>query len=495
MRAHTRILLLAVIGAALFIPPATKPLTPQVYALDGSTHEPVQVPPKFAHVTEPDREDVHALAFFDDLSYAAAAANTHGAPALVLGLLVFIVLVSLWTCGFRACGRRILLFLALAVPSVVALFYNSGHLPGRVIALGPEATAWAPASLHTQTDRSTGLLSPAELVKWHIERGFRVLNVSDKDTDEGGREAIRYAQDELHLSPAAFLILAGEEYHGHPDLVLVNIRQSFKPNGIPKAELVRRVHEEGGAVFLAHPWSKLDEPLETAIAWGLDGIELVNGVIYGGVNRVAAARAHKKAMVGTIDYKFGPHVTAMTLIPQNLASSPAGVVKALRTAQTRVLFAIPGGEISGEMWKSRPSWYVGAQDGLRELYRAPRSRRLVWFLWIVFISVLWRAGTYKQVAPERAAQWRCLFYVCSALEMASVAALSWQFRESMGTIPVPVLIGFNALIAVPLLASAHALSLCVPGDAAAAVDSAPVSPEASDADDEESAGATESAPE
>ena len=462
MKAYKRALLLAVIGAAILIPPATNIPTPEVFALDASTHEPVSVPAGFAHVIEPDRDSVHALALFDDLSYAAAAAGIQGAPAIVLGLLLLIVLVSLWTCGCTACGRRVLLFLGLAVPAGLALLYNSGHLPGRTIALGPEATSWVPASLHTQTDRSTGLFSAGDLVNWHIRRGFRVLCVSDKDTDEGGRAAIRHVREKLKLAPAAFLVVAGEEYHGHPDLVFVNVKRSFTPDRRPKAEVIKEVQDEGGAVILAHPWSKLDAPFETALSWGLDAVEIVNGVIYGGVNRVAATRANQKAMVGTIDYKYGPHVTALTLIPQKYATTPEGVVKALRTAQTRVLFAIPGGEISGEHWKSRPHWLVGAQSGLQELYRAPRPRRAVWFAWIVVVAVLWRLGTYKQVAPEKRARWRLLFYVCCALEFVSMGALGWQFRESIGTIPVPMLICFNALVAVPLLASAHALSLSDP---------------------------------
>ena len=53
---------------------------------------------------------------------------------------------------------------------------------------------------------------------------------------------------------------------------------------------------------------------------------------------------------------------------------------------------------------------------------------------------------------------RILLLVCCAVELVLPLGLSWQVREILGTVPVIVLLGAAAVVAVPLLAATHALA-------------------------------------
>ena len=53
---------------------------------------------------------------------------------------------------------------------------------------------------------------------------------------------------------------------------------------------------------------------------------------------------------------------------------------------------------------------------------------------------------------------RAVFISCFVLELVIPAALSWQVRNMIGTIPVRYLLAAAGLVAVPLLAASHALA-------------------------------------
>ena len=74
----------AAFALAIFLPESSASRRPDLFVVDG--HDaPKPCSPEFAHVVLPDRSRVHLLAFFDDLSYAAAAGGWAGC-AMLLGL-------------------------------------------------------------------------------------------------------------------------------------------------------------------------------------------------------------------------------------------------------------------------------------------------------------------------------------------------------------------------------------------------------------------------
>ncbi|MHC4818498.1 MAG: PHP domain-containing protein [Planctomycetota bacterium] len=453
------------IAAAVLIPSRQDPGYLELRCIDGASGRDEECRDDFAHVVLPDRDKITPWALPQDLAYAAAAAGPEGCAWLLVCLAVVALIMGLWSRGLLGGVRRMMLVLALGIPLCFALFYGSCFLEGRQIRLGPDAVdEYVICSLHSQTDRTTGLLSPPNVVRWHFQRGFRVLNVSDRDEIGAGQEAVAFANSKGFVPK--MLVLVGEEWHAHPDLVLVNVKRARLAHRLDDdalKETVEDVRREGGLVFVAHPWSKLEpRSLDTMFLAGVDGAEIVNGVIHGGSLVIEAARRHKKALVGVLDYKYGPHVNAVTLLKMSRARTPAGVVAAVRERDTKVLFAVPGGTTTGAAYEAADLGVTGAAAGLRALLETPRSRRATWLVWLALIAGLWWLTTREPEGgarrPLSRRQARVMFVVCCLIEYALPAGASWEARAVVGTIPVMALLGIAAIVAVPLLAAAHTLA-------------------------------------
>ncbi|MHC4971316.1 MAG: PHP domain-containing protein [Planctomycetota bacterium] len=466
VRRRTALLVASVgIAAAVLIPAQQDAEYLELRCIDGVTGRDEECSRELAHVVVPDRSRISPWALPLDLAYAAAAAGPEGCGWLLVGLAAVALVMGLWNRGLLGGVRRMMLVFALGVPLCLALFYGSCFLDGRQIRLGPEAVdEYVICSLHSQTDRTTGLLSPANVVRWHFQRGFRVLNVSDRDEIRAGREAVEFARREGFDPP--MLVLVGEEWHAHPDLVLLNVKRARLSRRLDDDDLketVKDVRREGGLVFVAHPWSKLEpRSLDSMFLAGVDGAEIVNGVIHGGSLVIEAARRHKKALVGVIDYKYGPHVNAVTLLKMSRSRTPAGVVAAVRERDTKVLFAVPGGTTTGAAYEAADLGVTGAAAGLHALFETPRSRRATWLVWLALLAGLWWLTTREPEGgarrPLSRRQARVMFIVCCLIEYALPAGASWEVRAVVGTIPVVALLGVAAVVAVPLLAAAHTLA-------------------------------------
>ena len=471
MKIRSLLLSCAVLAAACFLPPVREPVRPEVRRIDpGGADAPC--PRGEAHVEMPSRERPTPLAPLHDLAYAAAEAGPEGCVWLLGAAVALAVLRGLWSQGIRGAFRRGLLAASLGAPMCLALLYASCFLDGRTIRLGPDLADYVPASLHVHTDVSTGLLSPKDVVIWHAKRGFRVLNVTDKNSIQGGVRAREAVRDLGPLTPP-LVVTVGDEWHTNPDIVFVNVTQ--EPPAIPPpakepreheerlrrlAQVAAAVHAEGGALFLAHPWSKVpgEMSLEQIFDAGLDGVEVVNGVIHGGDGRTRAAVAAGKSLFGVIDYKFGPHVTAITLLDAQLARTPRGVADAVRDGKKLVLYAIPGGHRSAAEWKAARVGLRGAIDGLDSLREAPRARRAIWFAWGALSLVLWWITTRGDKGLGLAAS-RTLFVGCAVAELALLLFLWDRVRVAVGTVPVPLLLIGAAVLSVPLLVASHSLAL------------------------------------
>jgi len=452
------LLLILLLGAGLYFAPEVLPQRVDVRMIDEAGTD-APCPPSFAYIEQPNRNPLTPLAMLHDFAYAAAAAGPLGSLVL-LGLVALLPLVlGLWFRGFRCALRRLLLTFALGIPLLVGLMYTSCLIEGRTIRLGPAAVnLYVPASLHTQTNRGTGLLSPLQLVRWHFQRDFRVLNVSDRNDNRPGLEAKEAAMAE-GFAPT-LLVLAGEEWHAAPDLVLVHTRQSWGPRKLGIEAVLDGVRGQGGASFVAHPWSKMTTySLKDVIDAGVDGLEVINGVIHGGSHIIEKARKYERALLGVSDYKFGPHVNALTLLPKRLGRSPRGVVTALRERQTRVLYAVPGGTRTPAEYEAVTRALVDAVAGLRSLFETPSARRATWLAWLAgFLILWWVAARSPRRGPGSDRLWRTVFLLCCVIEFALPFALSWQAREVLGPVSVPVILTAAAIVAVPLLVATRALS-------------------------------------
>jgi len=459
MKLRGLLLFLAILAAAVFLPPVGEARRVRLRLIDPGGRD-LPCPARFAHVEAPPRVQASPVSPLSDFAYAAAAAGPEGCAWALGGILVLVFAVGLWARGLRGALRRTVLACALGVPLCLGLLYASCFLRGRMIRLGPEGVAFTPANFGARTDRGAGLLSPENVVRWHAERGFTVVNVADRDTLAGVEPARRFAREQA----AGLLVLTGEELTTSPPLLLVNAGLSAPGETVPPLEsLAAQVHAAGGALILEHPWDHVpaDRSLEDLLGAGIDGMEIVNGVIHGGRRRLETARAQQRALVGAFDVRYGPHVNAVTLLPQELAATPEGVVTALRRGDTRVLYAVPGGVMSGEEWKAAELGITGAAAGFEALRECPRSRRAIWYVWIGGAAFLWwmttrPRGEVRGGLGPRAA--RVLFGVCAALELVLPVAVHWEVRALIGTIPMWLLLGLAGMLAVPLLAATHALA-------------------------------------
>ncbi|MGQ0613349.1 MAG: PHP domain-containing protein [Planctomycetaceae bacterium] len=451
------LLLLAALALALLLLPPLEVWSIEVRRIDADGTERA-CPPEFATLVLPERESPRIDALFVDLCYAADAAGPDGCATLVAALALLALLTGLFGRGVRAGARRLLLVVALSCPAVLALLYASCFQEGRRLELGPAARGFVQANLHAHTDRSTGLLPARDVARWHWSRGIRVLCVTDKNNHQSSLEAIQAAAA-LQADPP-FLVLPGEEYQGDAHVVLVNAKRTFRPDRDSLAATLAEVREGGGATILAHPWYgiRLPPPFERMLEQGIDGMEVVNRVVQAGMQMTSAAVRGKKSLLGALDFKYGPHVTAVTLLTSRDAASAEGVVDALRNARTLALFAVPGGSMASSSFEAQPLWLNGARRGLRSLAETPRPRRLVWLASLAAILALWRLATRRRSPPSRPRAWRALFLLCCGAQFLLLGLVSWQVREALGTLPVRLLLAAGAVAALPLLASLHALS-------------------------------------
>jgi hypothetical protein len=317
------------------------------------------------------------------------------------------------------------------------------------------------ANLNTKTYFSTGVMSPEQLRDWHVRHKVDVLNVSDRDQIEGARRAANYNFERPAAPPMT--VTVGQEWHAHPDLVLVHTDRLWHGSDDARDSIIEGVHRFGGAAVVAHPWSRMtDTTLADQYARGVDGVELVNGVIYGGQGIIQTSqRAEpKRALLGVTDPKFGPNLYAVTLIPRAYASSPRRVATALRLGLTEVLYAVPGGAVSAAERSANPLQMMGLLPALRTLFETPRPRRVVWLVTMIAMLGLWWLSIRGVHTPRLGRGWaRLLFWGSGFILAASPLGLQWQLRAAIGPIPVPAILLAVVPFAVVLLATSHHLAL------------------------------------
>jgi len=441
---------LGLFALAIFLPPVFDRRPVDLRLVDEAGND-TSCPPAFALVEQPERDRIVWNALLLDLAYAAADAGAEGCAVLVGAAAFSALVLGLW-CGGLRCGlRRVVVTLALGAPLCVGLVYASCFLPGRSIRLGPEAAAFVPVSLHAQTNHSTGLLSPRDLWRWHYVRGFGVLNVCDRNAVDGALETVERGRAQAATPP--MVVLVGSEWTGDPDLVLVHVTRPHSVS-LPFASVIADVEREGGCAFVAHPWSDHSRPLEEVLAGGAAGAELVNAHIHGGAAVTEPCRRLGKAQLGVLDYKFGPHVTALTLLPADAAGSASGVVAAIRRRLARILYAVPGGTLSSASYGAGMVESSGTWAGVRWLLETRRSRRGVWFVTLAMLALLWRIGARRSPGKAIGVRAARAMLLGSALLLAgTMAGLSWQVRARFGPIPVEAVLGIATLLALPLLAA------------------------------------------
>jgi len=184
--------------------------------------------------------------------------------------------------------------------------------------------------LHNHTVFSAdGLLAPAALLRRAKARGIDCIAVTDHNTVRGALEAAALAEADQSL-PRVIPGIEVSTLDG--EIIGLYVREDI-PSGLPVVEAVRRIREQGGLVYLPHPFDMLrrgaiSRAERTHAAELSDIIEVVNGRSLGPRSALKAKRlarrlgkpggagsdAHRKAEVGTAVVRIETYPTRDTLV-------------------------------------------------------------------------------------------------------------------------------------------------------------------------------------
>jgi predicted metal-dependent phosphoesterase TrpH len=203
--------------------------------------------------------------------------------------------------------------------------------------------------LHSHTNVSDGLLSPAQLVAWSIANGYDGLVVSDHNT-LAGFEAVKEAA--ARLDPT-FVVIPGIEFTSlRAHMNLIGVRTPTKrpnllwPSKQTIKEAIDHAHAEGGVVQLNHPaWYPYkilkSLPREWWMAQGIDGWEVYNGFGFTDEEAVGFIKQHEADRVmfasgGTDVHDPAKHHRMYTEV-LTTDRTVNGVIEALKAGKTRAI--------------------------------------------------------------------------------------------------------------------------------------------------------------
>jgi predicted metal-dependent phosphoesterase TrpH len=170
------------------------------------------------------------------------------------------------------------------------------------------------------------------VVRVAAERGLTHLAITDHDRIDGAL-AVRDS------APAGLTVIVGQEVRTSAgDLIALFVEQPI-PSGLAPAEAARRIHDQGGAVGLAHPYDRFragagrpgwEDELELLLPL-LDYVETWNArLMLGDGNRRAAelALAHGLPGVAVSD----AHTLIEVGVSYTIVDGPLGSATELRAA-------------------------------------------------------------------------------------------------------------------------------------------------------------------
>ena len=216
--------------------------------------------------------------------------------------------------------------------------------------------------LHCHTAASfDSLARPAAVVRAAAARGLTHLAITDHGTLDGALEARDQA-------PEGLTVLVGEEIRTlEGDLIGVFLSRAI-PNGLPAAEAVAAIREQGGLVGIAHPFDRFRGSVGrretvTALARTADWIEAWNArLIVGDGNTRAAELAASLGLPGVAvsDAHTTVEVGVASTILRGDPSTPDGLRAALAGSR--------------ELMTGRASLYVRLATPAAKLVTWARSR-------------------------------------------------------------------------------------------------------------------------
>lgn len=111
------------------------------------------------------------------------------------------------------------------------------------------------ADLHVHTTYSDGTASPEDVLNYYaLHSDVSVFAITDHDTIDGARHAQRFAEEHPDLF-GHLDVIVGEEISSREGHVVGLFLEQWIPPGLPAAETIEAIHEQGGLAVAAHPYT------------------------------------------------------------------------------------------------------------------------------------------------------------------------------------------------------------------------------------------------
>jgi predicted metal-dependent phosphoesterase TrpH len=199
---------------------------------------------------------------------------------------------------------------------------------GEASATGRAPRAFVDLHCHTRFSFDS-LASPRSVVRAAASRGLTHLAITDHDRIDGALEARDHAPDGL-------TVIVGEEIRtADGDLIAAFLERPIAP-GMPAAETIAAVREQGGLVGIPHPFDRfrgslLRDARMASLAPLVDWVEAYNARLLGGGNDTAAEFAIANGLPGIAvsDAHSVLEVGVAYTVLSGDPSTPAGLLAAL----------------------------------------------------------------------------------------------------------------------------------------------------------------------
>jgi hypothetical protein len=211
--------------------------------------------------------------------------------------------------------------------------------------------------LHCHTFHSSdSLMTPGEILAACDRRGIDRVAITDHNTTAGARET-------AELDPVRVII--GEEILTTEGEILAFFVREEIPEGLPPAEVVSRLKDQGAVISISHPfdltrgayWSP--GTLET-LAQSIDAIEVFNARCWNGrPNREAAVFALRHGLLGTAGSDaHSPGEVGKAYLSMPEFADAATFRTALAGAQVRGRRSIPWVHLTSRyaVWRKSRGW-------------------------------------------------------------------------------------------------------------------------------------------
>ena len=238
------------------------------------------------------------------------------------------------------------------------------------------------ANLHAHTQASGGVLMPADVLRWHLGKGFSVVGITDSNKTYPGVRALGEASD-LNLS---VVVVPGEEYRGTTHLLMFGLKGPIRADQVDISSALGKAREQGALVIAAHTWTGKETP-QQLLDGGVAGFEACNGPTTVDEITLKMARERHLALLGSLDFRQGNTPKTATVLPYE-ANTAEKVLQALRQGRCATLYC--------PEWRedTRFSYWVRLQHNFPELVR--------WGgIWLIPGLLFWwkLAGLVRRHAP------------------------------------------------------------------------------------------------